>query len=80
MTGSTGTLSLPDSLAQLVPKYLAAFPDDPYDGKPLSYKKPTSKGYLVYSIGRNRVDDGGVPKPMPGNADGPYDLTFAVRR
>jgi type II secretory pathway pseudopilin PulG len=72
--------ALPDSLGQLVPKYLAAVPDDPYDGKPLRYKKPTSKGYLVYSIGRNRVDDGGVPKPMPGNADGPYDLTFAVRR
>ena len=80
MTGSTGTLSLPDSLAQLVPKYLAAFPDDPYDGKPLSYKKLSPKGNVVYSIGRNRVDDGGGPKPMTGNADRPYDLTFAVRR
>src|ERR1035441_3788064 len=35
--------------------------DDPYDGKPLRYKKLTPKGYVVYSIGRNRVDDGGFP-------------------
>jgi hypothetical protein len=75
-TGST----LPDSLGQLVPKYLAAVPDDPYDGKPLRYKNLSPKGYVAYSIGRNRVDDGGVPKPTAGNADGPYDLTFAVRR
>ena len=54
--------------------------DDPYDGKPLRYKKLTPKGYVVYSIGRNRVDDGGFPKPMPGNADGSYARTFAVRR
>ena len=72
--------ALPDSLGQLVPKYLVAVPDDPYDGKPLRYKKLTPKAYVVYSIGRNRVDDGGVPKPTAGNADGPYDLTFAVRR
>jgi len=72
--------ALPDSLAQLVPKYLAAVPEDPYDGKPLRYKKLSPKGYAVYSIGRNRLDDGGVPKPAAGQADGAYDLTFAVRR
>ena len=72
--------ALPDSLAQLVPKYLAAVPEDPYDGKPLRYKKLSPKGYVVYSIGRNRLDDGGVPKPAAGQADGAYDLTFAVRR
>ena len=72
--------ALPDSLRQLVPKYLAGVPDDPYDGKPLRYKKLSPKGYVVYSIGRNRQDDGGTPRPAAGKADGPYDLTFAVRR
>jgi hypothetical protein len=72
--------ALPDSLAQLVPKYLAAVPEDPYDGKPLRYKKLSPKGYVVYSIGRNRQDDGGVPKSAAGRADSPHDLTFAVRR
>jgi len=72
--------ALPDSLSQVVPKYLTAVPDDPYDGKPLRYKKLSPKGYVVYSIGRNRLDDGGTPRPGGGKADGPYDVTFAVRR
>jgi hypothetical protein len=72
--------SLPDSLAQLVPKYLPAVPEDPYDGKPVRYNKLSPKGYVVYSVGRNRRDDGGATRPMGGQADGPYDLVFAVRR
>jgi hypothetical protein len=75
-----GKSSLPDSLVQLVPKYLPAVPADPYDGKPLRYKKLSPKGYVVYSLGRNRQDDGGTPRPAGGQADGPYDVTFAVRR
>ncbi|MCX6911634.1 MAG: hypothetical protein NT167_00995 [Verrucomicrobia bacterium] len=76
----TTNSALPDSLAQLVPKYLPAVPDDPYDGKPLRYKKLSPKGYVIYSIGRNRQDDGGTPSPAADKAGGPYDLTFAVRR
>jgi len=72
--------ALPDSLNQLAPKYLATVPDDPFDGKPLRYKKPSPKGYVIYSIGRNRQDDGGTPRPTGGKMDGPFDLTFAVRR
>jgi len=72
--------TLPASLNELTPKYLEVVPDDPFDGKPLRYKKLSPKGYVVYSIGRNRQDDGGTPKPTGGKADGPYDLTFAVRR
>jgi RNA polymerase sigma factor (sigma-70 family) len=59
---------------------LPAVPEDPYDGKPLRYKKLSPKGYVVYSLGRNRQDDGGTPKPAGGKPDGAYDLTFLVRR
>ena len=72
--------ALPDSLSQVVPKYLSAVPEDPYDGKPLRYKKLSPKGYVVYAIGRNRQEDGGTPRPDGGKADGPYGLSFAVRR
>jgi hypothetical protein len=48
----------PEKLADLAPKYLAAVPDDLFNGKPLIYK-PSEKGYLFYSVGVNGKDDGG---------------------
>ena len=49
----------PENLQQLVPKYLPSVPIDPYDGKPLRYRK-LQKGFRVWSVGGNRKDDGGV--------------------
>ena len=46
----------PESLNVLVPKYLAEIPVDPFDGEPLRYD---AKRGVIYSVGRNRVDDGG---------------------
>jgi len=48
----------PAKLADLVPKYAKAIPDDIYSGKPLIYK-PTVSGYELYSVGTNGKDDGG---------------------
>jgi hypothetical protein len=50
--------SYPERLDELVPEYLSRVPDDPYSGKPICYRR-TSTGYVVYSVGVNRVDDGG---------------------
>jgi hypothetical protein len=49
----------PENLQQLVPKYLPSVLIDPYDGKPLRYRK-LQKGFKVWSVGGNRKDDGGV--------------------
>jgi hypothetical protein len=49
----------PENLQQLVPKYLPSVPIDPYDGKPLRYRK-LQKGFRVWSVGGNCKDDGGV--------------------
>jgi hypothetical protein len=49
----------PENLQQLVPKYLPSVPIDPYDGKPLRYRK-LQKGFKVWIVGGNRKDDGGV--------------------
>jgi hypothetical protein len=58
----------PAQLADLAPKYLAAVPEDIFNGKPLIYK-PAEKGYLFYSVGPNGKDDGGrwIDDDPPGD-------------
>lgn len=51
--------SLPLTLAELVPEFLPAVPIDSMDGNPLRYVV-NDDGYMLYSVGRNGVDDGGV--------------------
>jgi hypothetical protein len=48
----------PESLAALVPEYIAAVPEDPFTGKPLIYLIEPN-GIAVYSVGENLTDDGG---------------------
>ncbi len=53
----------PDKLDDLVSaKLITALPLDPFDGKPLRWKT-TQEGRVVYSVGKDRVDDGGVVGP-----------------
>jgi hypothetical protein len=49
---------IPEQLAALVPEFLPEVPTDPFDGASLRYRK-TDTGYILYSVGRNRCDDGG---------------------
>lgn len=74
----------PDSLEELLPTQLKEIPADPFDGKPLRYKK-LPRGFVVYSIGRDSKDDGGKEQPPRGaKLKGPerfqYDITFVVER
>ncbi len=70
----------PDSLSQLVPDWLERVPLDPYDGQPVRYIKASPRDYIVYSVGRDRVDNGGKVSPgASGNDDG-FDLVFAVKQ
>jgi hypothetical protein len=48
----------PDSLAELVPTKLPQVYTDPYDGKPLRYRR-NKDGVVIYSIGPDKIDDGG---------------------
>jgi hypothetical protein len=48
----------PDSLEQVCPRYLAAVPLDPYDGKPFRYRR-VKEGVVIYSVFRDGVDNGG---------------------
>lgn len=48
----------PDALEDLVPDYFAEIPMDTCSGNSLLYKK-TDQGYLIYSVGLNRIDENG---------------------
>jgi hypothetical protein len=58
----------PADLAALVPTCLDRIPSDLFTGKHLVYK-PGQAGYLLYSVGMNGQDDGGVFSHGSGNAD-----------
>lgn len=53
---------LPAKLEELVPRYLAALPLDPFSGEPLRYK---AAGGLIYSVGLNFKDEGGRVSAVP---------------
>src|SRR4029077_5085768 len=48
----------PATLHALISAYLTAAPVDPFSGRPLRLVVD-ARGYTVYSVGRNRRDDGG---------------------
>jgi RNA polymerase sigma factor (sigma-70 family) len=48
----------PEKLSALAPRYLAAVPTDLFSGQTLLYR-PSDKGYLLYSVGANGVDEEG---------------------
>ncbi len=50
----------PAQLNELTPKFLKDIPPDPFNGKPLVYR-PQGTNWLLYSVGPDRVDSGGVP-------------------
>ena len=70
---------LPDSLADLTPNFLPSVPIDPFDERPLRYKK-AANGYVVYSIGPDFTDNGGKEMPTDETGLTSYDITFTVQR
>ena len=71
----------PADLAALVPKYLSERPVDPFTdpARPLSYRRENG-GYLLYSIGPDFTDGGGVdPRdPEKRTLDAPHDIVLCV--
>jgi hypothetical protein len=50
----------PESLDLLAPQLLAQVPRDVFGGKPLHYRRTDDGQFVLYSIGSNEKDDGGV--------------------
>ena len=53
----------PAALEALQPGILKEIPHDWSSGKPLVYKR-IEKGYVLYSVGPNKIDDGGTGNPQ----------------
>ena len=74
---------LPESLDNLVPAYISAIPDDPFNGSPLKYRI-LQPGYVVYSVDDDLTDEGGTERGTQGrdvrNKPLPCDITFIVER
>lgn len=67
---------LPNALPALLPEFLSQAPEDPFQKSALTYRvRPT--GYVVYSVGPNRIDDRGEVR-TPGSAKG--DIPLLVER
>jgi len=69
---------LPDSLEELTPKWLDTVPADPFDDKPIRYKK-LARGFVTYSVGPDEKDHGGIESD-PKDSKAPHDITFIVAR
>lgn len=69
----------PERLEQLVPAFLSRLPHDPCTGLPFIYKREPKSGYLLYSVGLNNQDDGGV-MPSEGATGNPDWRWFAPVR
>jgi len=73
---------LPTSLDELVPDFLDAVPADPLDGKPLRCKS-TDAGMILYSVGKDGIDDGGKELDAQGrrfSAPENHDIVLTVSR
>jgi hypothetical protein len=71
----------PSRLDELVPDHLPRLPIDYVDRKPLRYRR-TDDGYLLYSIGLNGKDDGGISgrrSPYRFDEENP-DVVFSEAR
>ena len=68
---------LPETLNALVPEYFGTVPLDDFDGKPMKYSKVKK---VVYAVGTNLEDNGGVGKDDKENvvADG-YDVIYKIK-
>ena len=62
----------PASLDALVPTWLKQVPVDllAAGGAPLKYRREADGGFVLYSVGLNRVDDQGKPGPLQNDARG----------
>ena len=50
----------PESLDALAPRFIAKVPHDVIGGQPLKYRRTSDGQFVLYSVGWNEKDDGGV--------------------
>ncbi|MGH7940654.1 MAG: hypothetical protein ACREFR_06235, partial [Limisphaerales bacterium] len=53
----------PDSPGSLSPQFIPSLPHDIINGQPLQYRRTADGQFVLYSVGWNETDDGGVVVP-----------------
>ena len=48
-------------MEMLVPKFISQLPNDVISGGPYKYHRTADGQFVLYSVGWNETDDGGVP-------------------
>jgi hypothetical protein len=61
---------VPDNLQALVPRFMAQLPADIFSGGPLKYRRTADGSFVLYSVGWNERDDGGVSGVREFDVDG----------
>jgi hypothetical protein len=51
----------PENLEALIPQFIARLPNDLITGEPYKYRRTEDGQFMLYSVGWNEKDDGGVP-------------------
>ena len=70
----------PAELSRLVPQYLDVIPIDPCDskGKPIRYRREESLKAVVWSVGPDHSDQGGIGL-KPSNLNPKGDMGYIVK-
>jgi hypothetical protein len=58
--------SYPDQLNALSPRFITTLPHDIINGQPLKYRRTDNAKFVLYSVGWNGKDDGGVTATTKG--------------
>lgn len=73
------TAQWPEDLNALVGEYLKAIPLDPFDGRPIRYKR-IPEGIMLWSVGQDMIDNGGnLPEAEGRKASSSDDKTQVIR-
>jgi hypothetical protein len=56
-----GNGHFPEALAALAPRFISPLPNDVLTGKPYKYRLRDDGRFVLYSVGWDEKDDGGVP-------------------
>jgi hypothetical protein len=63
----------PETLDALAPKFIAQVPHDVIGGGPLHYRREANGQFILYSVGWNETDDGGVTGYRKGGTVPDFD-------
>ena len=67
----------PEKLEALVPRFVTQLPNDVITGEPYKYRRTDDSHFVLYSIGWNEKDDGGMPgKALFDETQGDWVWTY----